>query len=149
MEAREAELLPVPYFHVVFTLPAAIADIAYQNKRVIYGLLMKASAETMLTIARDPKHLGAKIGVISVLHTWGSAMTHHPHVHMIVPGGGLSLARGEEGARRDQSRSHDHSPETAPRRSARSVRIGPNSTKRDTRALHLSPRKPGCTAKSP
>ena len=90
MEAREAELLPVPYFHVVFTLPAAIADIAYQNKRVIYGLLMKASAETMLTIAADPKHLGAKIGVISVLHTWGSAMTHHPHVHMIVPGGGLS-----------------------------------------------------------
>jgi len=90
MEAREAELLPVPYFHVVFTLPAAIADIAYQNKRVIYGQLMKASAETMLTIARDPKHLGAKIGVISVLHTWGSAMTHHPHVHMIVPGGGLS-----------------------------------------------------------
>ena len=90
MEAREAELLPVPYFHVVFTLPAAIADIAYQNKRVIYGLLMKASAETVLTIARDPKHLGAKIGVISVLHTWGSAMTHHPHIHMIVPGGGLS-----------------------------------------------------------
>lgn len=90
MQARETELLPVPYFHVVFRLPAAIADIAYQNKRVIYGLLMKASAETMLTIAADPKHLGAKIGVISVLHTWGSAMTHHPHVHMIVPGGGLS-----------------------------------------------------------
>ncbi len=90
MEAREAELLPVPYFHVVFTLPVAIADIAYQNKRVIYDLLMKTSAETILTIARDPKHLGAKIGVISVLHTWGSAMTHHPHVHMIVPGGGLS-----------------------------------------------------------
>ena len=91
MEARAAELLPVPYFHVVFTLPAAIAGIAYHNKRVIYDLLMKVSAETMLTIARDPKHLGAKIGVISVLHTWGSAMTHHPHVHMIVPGGGLSL----------------------------------------------------------
>jgi Putative transposase/Transposase zinc-binding domain len=90
MEAREAELLPVPYFHVVFTLPAAVADIAYQNKRVIYDLLMKTSAETMLTIARDPKQFGAKIGVISVLHTWGSAMTHHPHVHMIVPGGGLS-----------------------------------------------------------
>ena len=90
MEAREAELLPVPYFHVVFTLPTAIADIAYQNKRVIYDLLLKASAETMLTIAADPKHLGAKIGIISVLHTWGSAMTHHPHVHMIVPGGGLS-----------------------------------------------------------
>ncbi len=87
---REAELLPVGYFHVVFTLPAPIADIAYQNKRVIYGLLFKASAETMLTIAGDPKHLGAKIGVTSVLHTWGSAMTHHPHVHMIVPGGGLS-----------------------------------------------------------
>jgi len=90
LAAREAELLPVPYFHVVFTLPSAIGDIAYQNKRVIYDLLMKASAETMLTIARDPKHLGARIGVISVLHTWGSAMTHHPHVHMIVPGGGLS-----------------------------------------------------------
>ena len=87
---REAELLPVGYFHVVFTLPSAIADIAYQNKRVIYNLLMKASAETMLTIAADPKHLGAKIGITSVLHTWGSAMTHHPHVHMIVPGGGIS-----------------------------------------------------------
>lgn len=90
LEDRRAELLPVPYFHVVFTLPAAIADIAFQNKRVIYGLLMKASAETMLTIAADPKHLGAKIGITSVLHTWGSAMTHHPHVHMIVPGGGIS-----------------------------------------------------------
>lgn len=88
---REAELLPVPYFHVVFTLPAAIADIAYQNKAVIYDLLFKASAETLVTIAADPKHLGARIGVIAVLHTWGSAMTHHPHVHMIVPGGGLSL----------------------------------------------------------
>jgi hypothetical protein len=88
---REAELLPVPYFHLVFTLPAAIADIAYQNKAVIYDLLFKASAETMLTIAADPKHLGACIGILSVLHTWGSAMTHHPHVHMIVPGGGLSL----------------------------------------------------------
>ena len=87
---REAELLPVPYFHVVFTLHAAIADIAYQNKAVIYDLLFKASAETMLRIAADPKHLGAKIGITSVLHTWGSAMTHHPHVHMIVPGGGLS-----------------------------------------------------------
>jgi hypothetical protein len=90
---REAELLPVPYFHIVFTLPAAIGDIAYQNKAVIYDLLFKASSETMLTIAADPKHLGAKIGVTSVLHTWGSAMTHHPHVHMIVPGGGLSPDR--------------------------------------------------------
>jgi Putative transposase/Transposase zinc-binding domain len=88
---REAESLPVPYYHVVFTLPAAIADIAYQNKAVIYDLLFKASAETMVTIAADPKHLGARIGMTCVLHTWGSAMTHHPHVHMIVPGGGISL----------------------------------------------------------
>jgi len=88
---REAELLPVPYFHVVFTLPARIADIAYQNKAVIYDLLLKASSETTLTIAADPKHLGARIGILSVLHTWGSALTHHPHVHMIVPGGGFSL----------------------------------------------------------
>jgi hypothetical protein len=87
---REAELLPVPYFHVVYTLPAAIRHIAYQNKAVIYDLLFKASAETTLTIAADPKHLGARIGFMSVLHTWGSALTHHPHVHMVVPGGGLS-----------------------------------------------------------
>ncbi len=87
---RQAELLPVPYFHVVYTLPAPIADIAYQNKAAIYGILFKASAETTLRIAADPKHLGARIGITSVLHTWGSAMTHHPHVHMIVPGGGLS-----------------------------------------------------------
>jgi hypothetical protein len=90
LAAREAELLPVGYFHLVFTLPAPIADIAYQNKRVLYDLLMRASAETTLTIAADRKHLGARIGITSVLHTWGSAMTHHPHVHMIVPGGGLS-----------------------------------------------------------
>jgi hypothetical protein len=88
---REAELLPVPYFHVVFSLPGRIADIAYQNKAVVYDLLFKASSETMLTIAADPKHLGARIGILSVLHTWGSALTHHPHVHMIVPGGGFSL----------------------------------------------------------
>ena len=87
---REAELLPVPYYHVVFTLPARIADIAYHNRAILYDLLFKVSAETMLTIAADPKHLGARIGITSVLHTWGSAMTHHPHVHMIVPGGGLS-----------------------------------------------------------
>jgi len=90
LAARRAELLPVGYFHVVFTLPARIADIAYQNKRLVYDLLMRASAETTLTIAADPRHLGARIGITSVLHTWGSAMTHHPHVHMIVPGGGLS-----------------------------------------------------------
>jgi hypothetical protein len=76
---------------VVFTLPAPIADIAYQNKAAIYNILFKASAETLTTIAADPKHLGARVGITSVLHTWGSAMTHHPHVHMIVPGGGISL----------------------------------------------------------
>ena len=90
MEERQGELLPVPYFHIVFTLPAALGDVAYQNKAAIYNLLFKASAETMLTIASDPKHLGARIAITAVLHTWGSAMTHHPHVHMIVPGGGLS-----------------------------------------------------------
>lgn len=83
---REAELLPVPYYHLVLTLPAPIADIAYQNKAVIYDLLFKASAETLIAIAADPKHLGAKIGLTAVLHTWGSALTHHPHVHVIVPG---------------------------------------------------------------
>jgi hypothetical protein len=88
---RAAELLPVPYYHVVFTLPAPIGDIAYQNKAVIYDLLFKASAETLITIAADPKHLGARVGITSVLHTWGSALTHHPHVHMIVPGGGIAL----------------------------------------------------------
>ena len=79
------------YFHVVFTLPAPVADIAYQNKAVIYDLLFKAAAEATLTIAADPKHLGARIGITAVLHSWGSAMTHHPHLHMIVPGGGLSF----------------------------------------------------------
>jgi hypothetical protein len=87
---REAELLPVPYYHVVFTLPAAIGDIAYQNKAILYDLLFKAAAETLITIAADPKHLGARIGLTAVLHTWGSALTHHPHVHIIVPGGGIS-----------------------------------------------------------
>ncbi len=87
---READLLPVEYYHMVFTLPAAIGDIAYQNKAVVYDLLFKATAETLRTIAADPKHLGANIGFTAVLHTWGSAMTHHPHLHCIVPGGGLS-----------------------------------------------------------
>src|SRR5882762_5152372 len=90
MAAREAELLPVPYYHVVFTLPAAIGDIAYHNKAILYGLLFKAAAETLITIAADPKHLGVRIGLTAVLHTWGSALTHHPHVHIIVPGGGIS-----------------------------------------------------------
>jgi hypothetical protein len=87
---REAELLDTGYFHLVFTLPAAVADIAWQNKDTVYGMLFKAAAETVLTIAADPRHLGARIGITAVLHTWGSAMTHHPHIHMIVPGGGLS-----------------------------------------------------------
>jgi hypothetical protein len=91
LAARAAELLPVPYYHVVFTLPAPIADIAYQNKAVIDDILFKAAAETLLTIAADPQHLGARIGITMVLHTWGSALTHHPHVHCIVPGGGISL----------------------------------------------------------
>ena len=90
---RQLDLLPVPYYHVVFTLPAPIADIAYQNKAVVYDRLFKASAETLRTIAADPRHLGARIGFTSVLHTWGSALTHHPHVHCVVPGGGLSPER--------------------------------------------------------
>ena len=87
---RQAELLPVPYFHIVFTLPGPIADIAYHNKAVVYDLLLKTAAETLITIAADPKHLGARIGLTAVLHTWGSALTHHPHAHIIVPGGGFS-----------------------------------------------------------
>jgi len=90
IEARRAELLPVPYFHVVFTVPAEIAGIAYHNKAVIYDILFKAAAETLITIAADPKHLGAHIGLTAVLHTWGSALTHHPHIHFVVPGGGIS-----------------------------------------------------------
>ena len=95
LEARQQDLLPVPYYHVVFTLPAAISDIAYTNKRAVYGALFKAVSQTLLIIGADPRHLGAKLGATLVLHTWGSAMTHHPHIHGIVPGGGLS----PEGAR--------------------------------------------------
>ena len=91
LEARQSDLLPLEYYHVVFTLPAAIAAIAYQNKALIYDLLFDTAAETLLTIGSDPKHLGARIGATLVLHTWGSALTHHPHVHAVVPGGGLSL----------------------------------------------------------
>lgn len=93
MAARAEDLLPVEYFHVVFTLPTEIAQIAYWNKKAVYGLLFRASAETVMTIAADPKRLGARVGMASVLHTWGSALTHHPHIHMIVPGGGLSPDR--------------------------------------------------------
>jgi hypothetical protein len=94
LAAREAELLPVAYYHVVFTLPAPIAHIAYHNKAEVYAILFKAAAQSLITIAADPKHLGARIGLTAVLHTWGSALTHHPHVHIIVPGGGLSLDGG-------------------------------------------------------
>lgn len=90
LEARQADLLPVDYYHVVFTLPQQISDLAYQNKSVIYTILFQTAAKTLLTIAADPKHLGAQIGATLVLHTWGSSMIHHPHVHCIVPGGGLS-----------------------------------------------------------
>jgi Putative transposase/Transposase zinc-binding domain len=91
LAAREADLLPVGYFHVVFTVPAEVADIAFHNKAVVYDLLFRVASETMVTIAADARHLGARIGITAVLHTWGSAMTHHPHIHMIVPGGGISL----------------------------------------------------------
>jgi Zn finger protein HypA/HybF involved in hydrogenase expression len=90
LEARQRELLPVEYFHIVFTVPASIADIAFQNPAVVYNILFKAASQTLLTIAADPKHLGVRAGLTAVLHTWGSAMSHHPHLHCIVPGGGLS-----------------------------------------------------------
>jgi hypothetical protein len=95
---RRADLLPVPYFHVVFTVPAEVAAIAFQNKPLVYAILFQAAAETLRTIAADPRHLGAEIGFIAILHTWGQTLTHHPHVHCVVPGGGLSPARGEDGA---------------------------------------------------
>lgn len=90
LAARQAELLPVPYFHVVFTLPAPVAEMAFQNKRVVYAILFRAAAETLRRIAADPRHLGAEIGLVAVLHTWGQSLHHHPHVHCVVPGGGLS-----------------------------------------------------------
>lgn len=90
LQARQADLLPVEYYHVVFTRPAPISDLAYQNKAALYGLLFDVAAEVLQTIAADPKHLGARIGATLVLHTWGSALTHHPHVHAVVPGGGLA-----------------------------------------------------------
>jgi hypothetical protein len=94
LAARQTELLPVEYYHVVFTLPGPISDIAYHNKAAVYGILFKAAAETLITIAADPRHLGARIGLTAVLHTWGSALTHHPHLHCVVPGGGISLDGG-------------------------------------------------------
>ena len=91
LAARQAELLPVPYFHVVFTLPAPVAEIAFQNKEAVYAILFRTAAETLQTIAADPKHLGAEIGLVAVLHSWGQNLHHHPHVHCVVPGGGPSL----------------------------------------------------------
>jgi hypothetical protein len=90
LEHRRAELLPVQYFHVVFTVPEPIAAVAFQNKKVVYGILFRAAGETLRTIAADPKHLGAEIGFIAVLHTWGQTLLHHPHLHCLVPGGGLA-----------------------------------------------------------
>jgi hypothetical protein len=90
VEAQAADLLPVEYFHVVFTLPALLGPLALQNPRVVYGILFRAAAETLLQIAADPAHLGAEIGFLTVLHTWGQTLQHHPHVHCVVPGGGLS-----------------------------------------------------------
>jgi Transposase zinc-binding domain/Putative transposase len=91
LAARQAELLPVPYFHVVFTLPTLAGEIAFQNKATVYAILFRSAAETLATIAADPRHLGAQIGVTAVLHTWGQTLQHHPHVHCVVPGGGPSL----------------------------------------------------------
>ena len=91
LAARQAELLPAPYFHVVFTLPAPVAEIAFQNKSVVYAILFRTAAETLRRIAADPRHLGAEIGLVAVLHTWGQSLHHHPHVHCVVPGGGPSL----------------------------------------------------------
>ncbi|MGF6873626.1 hypothetical protein OKW35_003098 [Paraburkholderia sp. MM5477-R1] len=90
LEDRQADLLPVPYFHVVFTIPEEIASVAFQNKRVVYDILFQATAETLQTIASDPRHLGATIGFIAILHTWGQNLVHHPHLHCVVPGGGLA-----------------------------------------------------------
>ena len=90
LAARQAELLPVPYFHVVFTVPAPVAEIAFQNKQTVYAILFRTAAETLRRIAADPKHLGAEIGLVAVLHTWGQTLQHHPHVHCVVPGGGPS-----------------------------------------------------------
>jgi len=93
MEERQTELLPVEYFHVVFTLPEQLSALALQNKRMVYGLLFRAASQTLLEIAADPKHLGAAIGFLAVLHTWGQALQHHPHLHCVIPGGGLSPDR--------------------------------------------------------
>ncbi len=93
LEQRRAELLPVPYFHVVFTLPHQLSALVLGNRRQLYPLLMRSAAQTLLEVAADPKHLGARLGVLSVLHTWGQQLEHHPHVHAVVPGGGLALSR--------------------------------------------------------
>jgi hypothetical protein len=93
LKARTAELLPVPYFHVVFTLPQVLAPLALRNQRLMYGLLFRASSEALLEVAADPKRLGAEIGCLGVLHTWGQDLHHHPHIHYVIPGGGLADPR--------------------------------------------------------
>jgi hypothetical protein len=90
LQDREAELLPPEYFHLVFTLPEEIAALAYQNKAEVYGILFRATAQTLRTLAADPKHLGAEIGFLAILHTWGQNLLHHPHLHCVVPGGGIA-----------------------------------------------------------
>ena len=148
LEAREAELLPVPYFHVVFTLPAALGAIAYQNKARVYGLLFKAAAETLTTIAADPKHLGAGIGVTAVLHTWGQTLDHHPHVHCIVPGGGISpdgepLGRLPAGLLPAGAGALAPVPAAVPRRPRRGARQGRARVLRRARRAEGARRVPG------
>ena len=101
---RQADLLPVPYFHVVFTVPREVAAMAFQNKRQVYSILFQAASETLRMIAADPRHLGAEIGFIAILHTWGQALTHHPHIHCVVPGGGLSLCHSKEDPKKGDQR---------------------------------------------
>jgi hypothetical protein len=104
---RQADLLSVPYFHVVFTVPAKVAAIAFHNKRQVYAILFRAASETLRIIAADPKHLGAEIGFIAILHTWGQALTHHPHIHCVVPGGGLSSAHSKDGPKKSPEKSDE------------------------------------------
>ena len=165
--ARQAELLPVPYFHVVFTLPAAVGAVAFQNKAVVYGILFRAATETLRLIAADPRHLGAEIGGVAVLHSWGQAMQHHPHVHCIVPGGGLSPDRTRwivcpRGVRRLTRPHRGHGPphscrsrcwagcsggssfSTLPAPSPTAACASPASSRRSPRRTPSPPTAPGC-----
>ena len=144
MEAREAELLPVEYFHVVFTLPAALGPIALQNPREVYGLLFRAAAETLQQIAADPKHLGAEIGFLAVLHTWGQNLQHHPHVHCVVPGGGLSpdgsrWVACRAGVLPPGARAQPRLPGQVPRAARQRLRSGEALLPREARASWRTP----------